>query len=195
MMVNLGKPVSVYQLLPWDATPERPPHLGDDPLGNPASEASGDRVCDWFRAVLASKTKDLKADTRTQRAELQQQESLIGAQQDRLLNLRIDGLINDDTFNRKQAELLDRLASIMLQIEVLNRSPDENAELASTVFELSQTLREKWLAADYHEKRKILEIVRLNGSLVDSSLVPTIRKPFDALAEGLSVPESGGGGN
>ena len=80
----------------------------------------------------------------------------------------------------------------MLQLDVLNRTQDENAELASRVFELSQTLRQRWLTADYAEKRKILEIVWLNCRLVDASLCPTIRKPFDVLAEGPLVPESGG---
>ena len=93
-----------------------------------------DNVRDWFRMVLASKTKDAIDDTRTQRAELQRQETLIAGQQDRLLNLRIDGQIDNDTFARKQTELRDRLASIMLQLEALNRSRDENAELASRVF-------------------------------------------------------------
>ena len=60
------------------------------------------------------------------------------------------------------------------------------------MFELSQTLRDNWLAADYAEKRQILEIVWLNFRLDDVTLVPTIRKPFDVLAEGLSVQDSGG---
>jgi site-specific DNA recombinase len=154
-----------------------------------------DGVRDWFRAVLASKTKDAIADTRAQRAELQRQETLIAGQQDRLLNLRIDGQIDNDTFARKQTELRDRLASIMLQLEALNRSRDENAELASRVFELSQTLRQKWLTADYAEKRKILEIVWLNCRLIDANLVPETRKPFDVLIERPLVPQSGGAGN
>ena len=100
--------------------------------------------------------------------------------------------------NRRLApyrELRDRLASIMLQLDVLNRSRDENAEITSKVFELSQILRQRWRTADDAEKRKILEIVWLNCRLVDGPLCPEIRKPFDVLAEGLLVPESGGGGN
>ena len=151
-----------------------------------------DGVRDWFRAVLASKTKDAQAETRAQRSELQRQETLIASQQDRLLNLRIDGQIDDDTFAKKSTQLRDRLASVMLQLEVLNRSRDENAELASKVFELSQTLRHKWLTAEYEEKRQILEIVWLNCRLDDVTLVPTIRKPFDVLAEGPFVHDSGG---
>ena len=59
-------------------------------------------------------------------------------------------------------------------------------------FELSQGLMGKWLTADYATKRLILEIVCLNFSLVDVSLCPIWRKPFDVLAEGLSVQLSRG---
>ena len=72
-----------------------------------------------------------------------------------------------------------------LQLDVLDRSHDEYADLASKVFELSQSLTDKWLTADVLEKRQILEIVFLNCVLDDVTLVPTIRKPFDVLAEGL----------
>jgi site-specific DNA recombinase len=142
-------------------------------------------VRDWFRQVLRSQTADAQQESRAQRAELQRQESLIVAQQDRLLTLRIDDHIDQDTFAAKQTQLRDRLAKIKLQLDVLDRSHDETAELATKVFELSQTLRQQWVTADYTAKRRILEIVFLNCRLNDATLVPTIRKPFDVLAEGL----------
>jgi len=77
------------------------------------------------------------------------------------------------------------LASIELQLDVLDRSHDETAELAEKVFELSQTLNERWVTADYATKRRLLEIVCLNCTLDGVTLAPTMRKPFDVLAEGL----------
>jgi site-specific DNA recombinase len=65
-------------------------------------------------------------------------------------------------------------------------------DLAAKVFELSQTLSETWLTADYATKRRILEIAFLNCRLDDATLVSTIRKPFDALAEGLISRNSRG---
>jgi hypothetical protein len=41
------------------------------------------------------------------------------------------------------------------------------------------------LMAEYAAKRRIREIVFLNCCLDDATLVPTIRMPFDVLAEGL----------
>ena len=151
-----------------------------------------EKVRDWFRMVLASQTRDAQADSLAQRSELQRQETLLIERQDRLLNMRLDDEIDEASYASKRTELRDKLASIKLQIEALDRSHDESAELASRIFELSQTLREKWLTADLLEKRRILEIVFLNFSLDDVSLVPTIRKPFDILAEGPSVQSSRG---
>ncbi|MFI4874732.1 MAG: recombinase family protein, partial [Blastopirellula sp. JB062] len=150
-------------------------------------------VRDWFRMVLASQTKDAQAESRAQRSELARQETLLINQQDRLLDMRLRDELDQETFATKQTNLRDRLASIKLQRDAVDRSHDETADLASRVFELSQVLTEKWLTADCFEKRRILEIVFLNCTLDDVTLVPTIRKPFDVLAEGLISKESGGG--
>ena len=50
-------------------------------------------------------------------------------------------------------------------------------------FELSQSLREKWVTADFSAKQQILEILCLNCRLENTTLVCTIRKPFDVLVK------------
>ncbi|MCC6679825.1 MAG: hypothetical protein IT445_02885 [Phycisphaeraceae bacterium] len=60
------------------------------------------------------------------------------------------------------------------------------------VFELSQSLRKKWLASDCIAKRQILEMICLNFSLDGVTLVSTMKKPFELLIEGLCVPSSRG---
>lgn len=149
-------------------------------------------VRDWFRMVLASQTRDAQKDSRAQREELTRQASLLVAQQDRLLNLRLGEEVDQDTFARKHTELRDRLASIKLQLDVLDRSHDETAELAAKVFELSQTLQNTWNSADYATKRRILEIVCLNSRLEGKKAVFLTRKPFDVLVEGLDLSKSRG---
>ncbi|MFN3160509.1 MAG: recombinase family protein [Rubinisphaera brasiliensis] len=153
-------------------------------------KVENEKVRDWFRLVLASQTKDAQTDSLAQRAELQRQETLLVQQQDRLLNMRLNDEIDQDTFAAKHTELRDRLANIKLQLDVVDRSHDETAELAAKVFELSQTLKQQWLTADYTAKRRLLEIVFLNCTLDDVTLCPTIRKPFDVLAKGLISEKS-----
>lgn len=149
-----------------------------------------EEVREWVRAVLQSQTKDSQADSLAQRAEVQRQWTLAIQQQNRIVDMRINHEIDADIFAGKQTELRDRIAGLKLQLDVIDRSHDEMCDLAVKVFELSQALATKWLTADYATKRRILEIVFLNCRLDDVTLVPTIRKPFDVIAEGLLVSSS-----
>jgi len=149
-------------------------------------------VRDWFRTVLFCQTKDAQAESRAQQSELLRQKTLFIQQQDKLLNMRLSDDIDETVYVRKGMELRDRLNSIKLQLDALDRSHDETADLAVKVFELSQTLRQHWVSADYDVKRRILEIVCLNCRLDDTTLICQMRKPFDVLAEGLVRKNSRG---
>jgi site-specific DNA recombinase len=116
--------------------------------------------------------------------------TLLREQQDRLLNLRLLGEIEADTFARKNTEFRDRIANLTLQLEAASRSRDELADLALKVFELSQALADRWFTADYVTKRRFLEMVFSNFRLDGVNLVYQMNKPFDALAEGLLVQSS-----
>ena len=103
--------------------------------------------------------------------------------QGQLLNLRLLEEINQDTFAAKGTELRDRTAKLRAQLDRYDRSRAERGEIAVEAFELSQTLKDKWFKADYRAKRQLLELVCLNFTLDDVTLVPTWRKPFDVLAK------------
>ena len=100
--------------------------------------------------------------------------------------------IDADTFASKNQEFRDRTVELHLEIEVCDRGRNEIIDIAVKAFELSQSLREKWLTADYDAKRRLLEINCLNWTLDDVTRVPTMRKPFDLLAKGLVSKDSRG---
>lgn len=99
------------------------------------------------------------------------------------------GEIDADTFSRKPMELRDRIGVLTGQMW---RKLPKLVENAIKVFELLQALEPKWVTADHAEKRQLLDLVCLNFFLDDVSLVPTMRKPFDLLMEGLEVLSSRG---
>ena len=143
-------------------------------------------------SLAVSKQGHPGADSLAQRSKIQRQIAPAVDQQNRVVDMRINREIDADVFAAKQTELRDRIANLKLQLDVIDRSHDEMCDLAVKVFELSQALRQKWVTADYATKRRILEIVFLNCRLDGATLVPTIRKPFDVLVEGLLVQSSRG---
>jgi hypothetical protein len=77
---------------------------------------------DWFRMVLASQTHDQRDETRSQRNELQRPITMVLGQQERVVNLRIDGEPDAETFAKKQLELRDRVANLKTHLDAVDRS-------------------------------------------------------------------------
>jgi DNA invertase Pin-like site-specific DNA recombinase len=149
-------------------------------------------VREWFQKMLRLWVSDQQQESRSTADDIQRELSRLRDQQDRLLNLRLMEEIEPETFARKNTELRDRIAALTLQLESAHRRCDERADTAQKVFELSQSLTERWVASLYAEKRQILEMVCLNFTLDGATLVPTMRKPFDILVKGLCVSSSRG---
>ena len=151
-------------------------------------------VQEWFRTTLIASTSYQHEKARARCAELQSQLDDVRRQQERLLNLHLCGNIDERTFAAKNTDFRDRLASLTLVLESTDRRTAEKADIALRVFELSQSLPEKWVKSEYEEKRRIVQMVCLNLVLRGTSLCIATRKPFNALVEGLKMTESGEGG-
>lgn len=124
--------------------------------------------------------------------EVSRKVSQVDKDQDMLLKLRMHHEIDADTYADKDMELRDKRSRLTLQYEGAGRQKSEITDLAIKVFELSQTLEDKWLEADIPEKRRILDILCLNLTFKDTSLCVEMRKPFDVLAKGLSEGNGSG---
>ena len=149
-----------------------------------------DEFRDLFREQLRQATNWEFAQANQEDGNIKKRHTEVGRLQQQLLNLRLLEEIDADTFRAKSLELRDEEAELQLEMERCSRGRHEIIDIAVKAFELSQTLRSKWLTADYAAKRRILEILCLNCSLVDANLCVTMRKPFDLLAKGLVSKDS-----
>ena len=151
-----------------------------------------DKVRRWIVSVLRAKSKAAEQTASSEREGTERELAGVRLQKQRLLDLRLLDEIEADTFASKQSELRSKETRLQTKLEGLGRQQSERADVAVKVFELSQALSEKWLAADTAEKRLLLEIICLNWTLDGVTLVPQMRKPFDLLVEGLLVSSSRG---
>ena len=192
-----GKRYVYYRCSQYRSSGHPPTRLTENQLDEQVVAMLGsiqqpESVRDAFAAALRDWCRAAQSNARVQADQTQRELSGLRQQQDRLLNLRLLDEIDADTFAQKQTELRDRIATATLNVEAADRSRAEQADLTLKVFELSQSLTTRWLAAEVPEKRQILELICLNFSLNGVSLAPTMRKPFDVLAEGLFVSSSRG---
>ena len=147
---------------------------------------------DLFREQLRQATNWEFAEASKEDRDLKNRHTEVVRLQAQLLNLRLLEEIEADTYAEKARELRDEEAELRLEMDRCSRGRNETIDIAVKAFELSQSLREKWLTADYAAKRRILEITCLNFSLEGATLVATMRKPFDLLAKGLVSKDSRG---
>ncbi|MDR0361752.1 MAG: hypothetical protein LBJ46_03560 [Planctomycetota bacterium] len=145
------------------------------------------RVLHWFRRVIRAKMKSEVEDNTAQLHEITNQMARINKDRDALLTLRMHGEIESETYARKDGDLRRLLQRLKLRLDGQEQQKTEIGDIALKVLELSQHLREKWVKADIAEKRTILEIVCLNLTFKDASLDITMRKPFGAIAGGLTL--------
>jgi hypothetical protein len=143
------------------------------------------KVLQWLQRVIRAKAKTEAEDNTAQLREITRQLDQNNKDRDTLLTLRMHGEIEADTFARKDGELRNMAKRLRLQLEGQEQQKTEIGDIAMKVLELSQHLKEKWVRSDIAEKRVILEIVCLNLTFKDASLEISMRKPFDAIAEGL----------
>jgi hypothetical protein len=133
----------------------------------------------WFVDVIKAKAHTGHDQNRQHQKELLRQREQVNAKLQTLLDLRMDGEITADDYATKRQELHDRQNAIALQLQTSDRDGREIADLAIKAFELSQSLREKWIKADYQAKRTILGImlksVRLNSENLEFYPKKTVR--------------------
>ena len=145
------------------------------------------QVLQWLQRVIRAKMKTEVEDNTAQLRDITRQLDQINRDRDALLTLRMHGEIESETFTRKDGELRNLAKRLTVRLEGQQQQKTEIGDIALKTLELSQRLKDKWFTADITEKRVILEIVCLNLTFKDPSLYITMRKPFDAIAEGLNL--------
>lgn len=111
---------------------------------------------------------------------------------DRLLNPFLAGAIEEATINAKLAILRDELAVIEASLGKMFTVDATNVRAAPVILEFSQKKPEIRRSSTMLEKRRILEVVRLNRVLGHVTLEPQKRKPLDELAKRPSIQSSRG---
>ncbi len=149
-------------------------------------------VAVWFRKAVEEAFTDLAAAKKRQITNLTKRRSELVAMQDRLLNTYLAGTLDQGTYTSKANELKSDLKGVEESLEKVNNQESIDAELGLKLFDWSQNVGDLWLGSNIAQKREILNLICLNRTLSDVSLVLLKTKPFDFFTERLSVLSSRG---
>lgn len=148
-------------------------------------------VRELFAKTLRAKTLEDRQEAKAAVGEATRQLNLLTNQKDRLTDMRMAGEIDADEFLERKTRMRDEEARLQLQLDKTNKNREEVVDLALRTLELSQSLKNKWVQADFDVRAKLLRATCSNFTLVGVTLVPEMRKPFDVLAEGPHGDKSG----
>ncbi len=149
-------------------------------------------VAAWFRTTLQDALVDLTDYRRRQATMLQKRRSELATMQDRLLNAYLAGTVDEAVYKAKTSELKSEDATTGESLAALGDVDPARGKTAMALFDFAQNAAEMWRGSNNAVRREILDLVCLNRTLTDLTLVAPKRKPFDVLAEGLILKNSRG---
>ncbi|MEZ6071170.1 MAG: recombinase family protein [Pirellulales bacterium] len=159
--------------------------------------AATPEIAGWFRTELKAAVSDLTAVRRRQSKSLAKRKAELEAMQDRLPDAYLAGAVNQEMYEPKMYvatsnKLKVEQAKVDEALMQLGDVDPASAESLLALFDWTQDAAEIWLGSNIRTKGEIIESVCLNHTLTDVTLDTTKRKPFDVLAEGLTLQNSRG---
>lgn len=108
---------------------------------------------------------------------------------DALLTLKLRGQVDDDTFERRRLQILDRQAKLRLQLEEPTTSPDELMAQIQGVLNFSASLPQAFREGDAVRRRQIVHAVCANPTVRDRKALYKANEPF-SFFEGQGLTRS-----
>jgi site-specific DNA recombinase len=149
-----------------------------------------DEQLSWIKHCLKENHKSEQDFKKRSVASLRRQQSLIEKKLNRMYEDRLEGLISKEMWQSKSREYRDQVETISIKIQAHEKANLNYYDTAVRLLELSQRAHSLYLRVSATEKKKLLKFVCSNSQLDGKNLLVTYRKPFNMIAEGLSVYSS-----
>jgi hypothetical protein len=133
----------------------------------------------WATNVAITYLRFRSGESKTQQKETLRQVSLIRSRMDELLNLRLTGQIDDQTFDLKKSELKEQESLLAKRAKALKEHSKQIEQKAQTAAFLFDTIRQKWGDWDVDTKHLVLRLVFGSFKLDGKKLVQGDRTPIE----------------
>ncbi|UCE20647.1 MAG: zinc ribbon domain-containing protein [Gemmatimonadota bacterium] len=146
-----------------------------------------EEVVEWVKNALKTSHKDEKQYHEGSIRTLTRRYEEIQRKIDKMYEDKLEGLIDDDLWTRKFESWKEEQGDILRNIEQHKEANRSYFEEGVQILKLANKAYSLYVRQNLWEKRKLLDILLYNCSMIDGTLCPTYRKPFDMLAKGLEI--------
>lgn len=108
---------------------------------------------------------------------------------DRLLDLRLNGSITEDEYNKKAKSLREEQIEIQVEKKMHDGADEKFAMTLSYLLTVCSKAHEIFKSSKVEQKRALINFVLSNPSLKRGKLVYTYKKPFDVISKGSNCLE------
>ncbi|MES2638112.1 MAG: recombinase family protein [Myxococcota bacterium] len=150
-----------------------------------------DKLAFATRALKASRV-DVVRETTIRLADARARYDRLRRMLDKAYEDKLEGRVDEAFFARKRLEWEDGMQSAHEDIERYARVDHKVMDTALEVLELVSSAYDLYLTKEPSQQRKLLNLLLSNCELRSGTVVPTYRKPFDALAELASAKNEDG---
>ncbi len=147
---------------------------------------------DWFGQALEESFAELRNNGISQKRILSRKRTEMTQQNDRLLQLYLQGHLDAVTFQDKSTMLQGQMQEVEQALAACSDIDPACGAMAKRVYDFTQDASRVWLSSNKETKQRLLRAFSLNRTVTDVTLCLEKRKPFSFLTERLPVRTSRG---
>jgi len=151
-----------------------------------------DERLEWIKEALKASHVDEKAYHDEMIAKLTLQLKRFQQKLDQAYEDKLEGKIEEEFWSKKSEQWRKEQSGILSKITYHQNANKSYFDEGIKILELANKAYFLYQKQEVHEKRKLLNYILSNCQVIDGTLYPTYRKPFDILVEGNKTQNWGG---
>lgn len=155
-----------------------------------ALKIENERLADWiYRALKAAGTSDNSAKLASKK-QLEERINSVSSKLERLLELRIEGEIEKEDYERKREEYSREKERLKQQLTLTDKQPSGEIEDPAEIFRIGQEAAVLFSSSLPNEKRKILKKLITQLAVSGSSVSVSYTRSYAKLAQAVALTNS-----
>lgn len=146
-------------------------------------------AAEWFEDNVGAMVKTDAGQLRTAKESLQKTLQAASAENEALLNLRLRGQVDDETYDRKRLEIADKQTTLRLKLEERQLSEDDLLSRLQQILNFSLTAPFVFAKAGPVQRRLIVEATTSNWRVTGRKPHYLAKDPFSILAAATTRPK------